>query len=368
MRLLLVGAGAAVSTIDVEHGYRDAFRALGVDLVEYDLGTRLGLGKRWLDYLWRARGKNPAERPSWADTLYRASVEALEMALRFEVDWVFVVSAMFLHPDALGLMRRAGLRTAVLFTESPYEDEQQARVAQLVDACWTTERTSVEYLRQAGSNPRTCYVQHAYDPARHAPTQNCGTSEVPAHDVVFVGTGFEERIALLETVDWSGIDLGLYGTWGLLPSRHKLRKYVRGGMTGNVKTAALYRQAKIGLNLYRSSAGYGRQIAHITAAESMNPRAYELAACGVFSLAERRAEQTEVFGWSVPTFDSAASLQLLLQRFLGDERARQHCVAAARERVAPHTFVARAAQVLADLDGRSSRAFEMPAVAGQKGA
>ena len=78
-----------------------------------------------------------------------------------------------------------------------------------------------------------------------------------------------------------------------------------------------------------------------------------------------------MFGWSIPTFETADALQLLLRRFLGDPRAREHAVAAALERVAPHTFAARAAQVLADLeslDGRSSRLLEMPVYAGQKGA
>ena len=346
MRLLLVGAGASYSTKDVELGYFAALRAAGADVLLYDLEARLGLGRKWLHTLWRARGKPADQRPSWPEAIYRGSVEALEMALRFGVDWVFVVSAMYFHPDALGLMRRAGLRTAVLFTESPYEDEPQARVASLVDMCWTTERTSVARLAQA--NPNVRYIRHAYDPARHRPDLPLDLT-VPAHDVVFVGTGFQERIDLLKNLDWKGIDVGLYGNWELLNSRAKLREFVRGGPISNDSAVDLYRRARIGLNLHRSSVGYGRKTARIDYAESLNPRTYELAACGVFQVADDRAELRETFGDAIPTF-TEGQLEDTLRAYLQDSSARRYSARRARGLVEPHTFAARAAQVLTDLE------------------
>lgn len=341
MKLLLVGAGTATSTRDVEDGYAAAFRELGVDLKLYALEARLQVAHHWLHTQWRARGRQPEDHPSWADVLYRASVEALEMALRFAVDWVFVVSAMYVHPDALELMRRAGLKVAVLFTESPYEDLAQLRVAQRVDWCWTNERSSARTLRGG-------YLAHAYDPARHHPAPPDET--VPAHDVVFVGTGFVERKELLAAVDWSGIDLGLYGEWGLLGSRHPLRRYVRGKAIDNSSAIELYRRAKIGLNLFRTSSTYGKEVRHHTGALSANPRTFELAACRLFQLSQHRAEVEAIFGPTVPTFLNAQELQSLVHQALADETARDDCADLAREIVAPHTYAARAAQALADLE------------------
>jgi len=341
VKLLLVGAGTPTSTRDVENGYAAAFRELGVDVKLYALEARLTVAHHWLHTQWRARGKRPEDRPSWADVLYRASVEALEMALRFEVDWVFVVSAMYLHPDTLELMYRAGLRVAVLFTESPYEDLPQLRIAQRVDWCWTNERSSARTLRGG-------YLAHAYDPAKHSLTPpDLGT---PAHDVVFVGTGFVERLELLGAVDWSGVDLGLYGEWGLLGSRHRLRQYVRGQVIDNAAAIALYRRAKIGLNLFRTSSTYGKQVRHHTGALSANPRTFELAACGLFQLSQHRAEVEAIFGPSVPTFSTAQELERLVHHALEDDAARESCAVLARELVAPHTYAARAAQALADLE------------------
>jgi len=359
-----VGAGASFSTKDVEEGYLRALRAQPqVDVKYYSLEARLGLARDWLYKLWRARGKPPDQRPSWPDVVYRGSIEAFEMALRFDVHWVVVISGMYFHPDVLELMRRARLRTGVLLTESPYEDDAQARVAALVDLVWTTERTSVDRLRlevydnqrRTWGNRETRYVRHAYDPERHTPAVDIDAS-VPAHDVVFVGTGFEERIEQLAAVDWDGIDLGLYGNWTLLGSRHKLRRYVRGGPISNETTAMLYRRAKIGLNLHRSSQGYGRGVAHIRGAQSINPRAYELAACGVFQIADHRDELTETFGNTVPTF-VPTRLEDVVRAYLLDSPSRRYAAKQARERIKTHTFAARAAQLIADLDEYDDRSL-----------
>jgi spore maturation protein CgeB len=349
MRILLVGAGAAYSTKDVETGLLRALSASGqAEVFYYALDSRIDLARAWLHKLWRARGRRPEDRPTWPDAIYRGSIEAFEMALRFDVDWVVVISGMFFHPDVLELMHRARLRTAVVFTESPYEDDKQAPMSALTDICWTTERTSTEALHAR-------YLRHAYDPDLHQ-TGLPLDLDVPAHDVVFVGTGWAERIAALDAVDWTGIDLGLYGNWGLLGSRSRLRRFVRGGPVTNDTTAALYRRARIGLNLYRSSVAYGRHAAHVQHAESLNPRAYELAACGIFQVSDYRAEVAETFGAAVPTF-ARDGLETVLRAYLNDSPARRLAARQARQRIMPHTFAARAAQVLADLEHAEARSL-----------
>ena len=348
MRLLLVGAGASFSTKDVEQGYLAALRSAGIEVKYYALEARLDIAHNWLEKLWRARGKVADQRPTWPDTVYRGSIEALEMALRYDVDWVFVISGMYFHPDVLEMLHRARLRTCVLLTESPYEDEAQSRLAALVDVVWTTERSSAQRLG-AG------YLRHAYDPERHSSYLPIDI-DVPAHDVVFVGTGFEERIEQLAAVDWTGIDLGLYGTWSLLGSRHKLRAYVRGGPLNNERAVNLYRRARIGLNLHRTSQTFGRGVVHVAGAQSLNPRAYELAACGVFQVSDARPELKEVFGDSVPTF-TPGQLEDVLRAYLLDSPARRYAARQARAAVAPHTFAARAAQVLTDLEAFDDRSL-----------
>ena len=352
MRILVVGAGASFSTKDVEVGLSKAFLAHEVETELYALDRRIDLADRWVSYVWRyIHDKNPDLKPHWDDVVYRAGIGAIEMALRLEPDWVFVISAMYFHPDVIVMMKRAGLKVAVLFTESPYEDIKQARVAQLVDMCWVNERTSVEYMRQL--NPNTYYYQHAtYDPGVGAvqSSNKCSVSpNMPAHDVVFVGSGFQERLDLLDSVDWTGLNVGLYGSWSLLPSRHRLRKHIKGGIVSAVETRDLYRRAKIGLNLYRRSREYSTTAELITSAESANPRAYDLAFDRCFSLSEYRKEAEDVFGDSQPFFEGPKELRELIDRYLDDGAERQRLANLAYERVQEHTFLNRAGDILTRL-------------------
>ncbi len=198
-------------------------------------------------------------------------------------------------------------------------------------------------------NSRTSYLAHAYDEEKHKPQAEHTENGIPAHDVVFVGTGFQERIDLLKSVDWDGIDFGIYGNWQLLGSRSKLRKHICGKETENSKTAALYRKAKIGLNFHRTSKGFGRDAPKIAYAESLNPRAYELAACGLFHISDYRVELDERFGRLVPTFENG-NLGDVIRRWLADDKGRDEIASKLPGAIAGQTWQARADQVLADLE------------------
>lgn len=350
MKFVVVDPGADWSTKDVYDGLVDGLRHHGHTVVDYRYGRRMAVFTNALEKTWRDGGK-ALVKPTPGDAAMFCSELAVTWALRHQPDWMIVVSGMFFHPDALILAKRAGVRTALLFTESPYDYREEARFAPLVDVCWTNERTAVEPLQKA--NPRTVYLPHAYHPGKHseaAIAKVLAETDVPAHDVVFVGTAFQERVELLSAVDWSGIDVGLYGMWKTLPKRSSLKRFVRHGVVDNAYTAALYARAKIGLNLFRQSVGIGTFAPRMTGAESMNPRSYELAACGAFHLSDARPEVSEVFGSAVPTFTTAEELRALVQRYLPDDSARAEASAAARDAVRDHSWHARAAQVVADLE------------------
>lgn len=349
MKLLLISPGASWSTADVEAGLRFGLESHGVQIVRYRLDERIDRSKRWLYTAWRrARRKQPAlEKPTVADVFYQAGVGAIEMALRHQVDAVLVVSAMFLHPDVMILMKRAGLRVVVLFTESPYDELKELSVARLVDGCWTNERSSVPAFQRVNVN--SGYLPHGWHPERHRPGAQPGDEAFESHDVVFVGTAFSERVKWLSEIDWTGIDLGLYGSWESLGSRHPLRRFLRGGAIDNTKTAALYRRAKIGLNLYRTSQGWGKDAPAIAHAESLNPRGYELAACGAFHLSTYRAEVVEAFGPLVPTFSTPAEAEALIRTWLPNATGRADIAAQLPASVAESSWAHRAGQVIGDL-------------------
>lgn len=343
MRLFCIHPGASYATGDVYDGYAAALAAAGHTILPYNLARRVDDAATYYEALHR---RKRGDRPDWRRIVWKASLDAVPFALAHRPDWVLVYSGMMFHPDMLVLLRRAGLRVALILSESPYDDAQQAKVAPHADIVFTNERTSVEVLRAA--NPNTHYLPHAFDPAR-SNVDIPIPDDTPRHDVLFVGTLFEERIELLGAVDWTGIDFAIYGPADLLPSRHRLRKYVRGSIVDNAAVQAMYRAAKINLNPYRTSVGFGKGVPHIERAESLNPRALELAACGAFALSDERAEVREVFGGYLPTYRDAAHLGQLVRWYLANPDAadglRRYLPAIARE----HTYAARAAQLTATL-------------------
>jgi len=349
MRILLLHPGASWSTADVCDGLRYGLQRHGVDVVDYRLDGRIARASKWLGGAWKAAKRTDPnfEKPNTADIFLQAAGDVVNMALDHEVDAAVVVSGMFLLPRVLTRLRRAGVPTTVLFTESPY-DQQELEMAKMVDGCWTNERSVLADFRAV--NPNSGYLPHAWNPQGHVSGPQPGDADIPAHDVVFVGSAFQERIDWLSAVDWRGIDFGLYGNWGPLKGRHRLRQYVqREEPISNAMTAALYRRAKIGLNLYRTSRGWGRKALQISHAESLNPRAYELAACGAFHLSSERAEVGEVFGDCVPTFRHPTEASGLIRTWLADPDGRARVASELPACVAEMSWVERAARVIGDL-------------------
>jgi spore maturation protein CgeB len=361
VRVLAIDPGSTVSTSDVYAGIVAALDRAGHEVYTYALTGRYQFAYDYLQVLWeQRREKDPTiPMPLPEDVAYLACSGALERATWYQPDVILNISSMYFAPMAIVGLRRAGYFVATVLTESPYNDDYQAKIAALSDIAWTNERTSIGALRAA--NPETRYLRHAYDPLRHRPDRPVA-DDVPAHDVVFVGTAFAERTWLLEGVDWSGIDLGLYGAWEWdvpgedgeltamgLAADSPLRQYVRSGPIPNDQAVALYRRAKIGLNLYRSSVDFAGEGGHRYEAESLNPRAYELAACGAFTISEHRAEVTEVFGPLVPTFTEARQLEILIRCYLADDGARAQVAAQLPAVVAAESFDHRAAQIVADI-------------------
>ena len=344
--LVLWHPGTSVATSDVSSGLAYGLEQHGVEIVGYNTAAHIITAGQALNKAWKL-GEKKMPRPTQGDVIYWASQGILERAIRSAltrgVEWVVVVSGMYQHPDMLPMLRRAGLRICVLLTETPYDLPMEARYIREADLAFTNERTAVAALREA--NPHTYYLPHAWHPGVHAMMAEAPT-DVAAHDVVFVGTGFIERQRLLEAIDWDGLDFGLYGVWTLAGSRSKLRRHLRDNETPNTTTAGLYRAAKVGINLHRTSKGFGHKVEHVVGAESMNPRCYELAATGCFFTTDYRPEVGEVFGDALPTFSTPAEAEAIVRRALREPQWRADVAAACRERVTDQTWTARAAMVL----------------------
>lgn len=339
--------GAPYATHEVAAGLAFGLEAAGVRVEHYATNAHVEASARYLNQLWKECGK-PAQKPNDADVLYYAAVGVLERAHRTECEWILIVSGMYQHPDVVLYLRRAGFKVALLCTESPYDLAGELGLARLANHVFTNERTAQPAFETVCKS--VSVIRHAWHPEAHSPDLGANVKDVPAHDVVFVGTGFIERVKLLERVNWDGIDFGLYGNWSLVARRSPLRQHIRGREIRNAAVAALYRRAKVGINLHRTSQRYSTDTLHVARAESLNPRAYELAACGLFFVSDYRAEVPQVFGSAVPTFRTAEELEALLRTWIAaTEATRVARAAQIRDAVARESWTERAREVMAKL-------------------
>lgn len=282
---------------------------------------------------------------------YGLTAHGVTIAPMEACDWIIVVNGNLHALDTLALWRSRYAHVAVLCTETPYDIDLELERAAVVDGVWTHERASLPSF--AAVNARVQYLPHGWHPERHGHLSP--DPSVPAHDILLVGSGFSERVEWVNRIDWTGIDLGLYGIWdGFGLEDSIVERHVKGWVIPNTQAVALYRRAKIGLNLYRTKPGIRKVIPRPdVTAESLNPRAYELAACGSFHLSTARSEVQEVFGDLVPIISGKAkdaqADEAVMRDWLVRDADRQRIAAALPACVVNDSWVSRAAQVLRDV-------------------
>jgi spore maturation protein CgeB len=319
MRVLICMPPATFSVAEMSRGYRDALRRAGHDVAEFSMSEALA---------YHRRASLEHERQAWL----KSSEGILQAAIYHKADLVLFVCPLSFHPIALELLEWGGFKTVALHTESPYQDSEQIawnRHAKNLHVC-THERTSAERYGWT-------YLPHAFDPAVHQPVE---ADPAEACDVLFVGTGFKERIALLEAIDWTGINLRLQGVWELAENS-PLRPFYRDGFVDNRDIPYLYASAKICINPHRYHAD----------AVSLNPRAYELAACSVFQITDDRNDGS-IFSRMMVRYSSAGDLGRKIRHHLEYSEARQQNIDVLRQLVQGETFDARVSTLMGAIENK----------------
>ena len=346
MRILAVEPGPQFSVQDVHAGWVKALAASGAQVVDYNLADRLTFysgahikrGARW----------RPALKNDDAIALAAKGVEAVA----FEVwpDVVVFTSAFFIPQYLLELLRFRNMKTVILMTESPYEDETQIRKAPYADVVLLNDPTNLAQFRTV--NPNTHYLSHAFDPDVHYRRPG---DPAKASDFCFVGTGFPSRVEFFEQVDWTGIDIALAGNWlttkagsEFRPDGSPLAEFVLHPLDhclDNTDAIDLYSNAKASANLYRREA----QRPELSVGWACGPREIELAATGCFFLRDRRPEGDALFPM-LPTFDGPEEFEDKLRWWLAHDSEREDAAQAAQAAVADRTFDQNAKRLLSILE------------------
>jgi spore maturation protein CgeB len=265
--------------------------------------------------------------------------------LLFWPDVVFFVSAFYMTPAMLQVIRTRRRKIVMLHTESPYQDDEQMQRGQFADLNLVNDPANLEAWRQL--DVPVAYMPHAYDPDVHYPDWNRKYEK----DFTFVGTLFRSRAEFFSKMDFTGIDAEFGGSgWDLALNDYpelvqELLKYLGhppGHCVDNDETAAHYRTAKCGINFYRRES----EDEHAGQGWAMGPREVEMAACGLFFLRDPRPESDEVFGRCLPAFGSADEASQELRYWVANDPLRELRARQAYERIAARTFDNHAATAL----------------------
>ena len=373
-RVLVVGSPHASSTRDVFMGVLKGLSQAGAGFVKsYDVFPRGEFFANFISWFKQAgiTVNMLSEIPSPMLLAYEPTFLA---AHHYEVDTVVFVSPQYLPMDIPRMLKKDGFNVVGIFTECPYEDHiDAAQKAEYFTHCFVSDLNSEAYWR--AFNPNSHYLPHSYDPDKHFPWWDA-PSHKKRHDihnghqhVTYVGSGFSRRQKYLEAVDWTGIDLRLYGYWPFLMPTENPETVVRGpdgnevnrdeyfnaliprepsplapftkaNMIDNAFTARIYRGAAIGINIHRTERWNNNADILIDEGEaySMGPRGVELAACGCFQLSDFRQEIVDVFGDSVPIHSSPDDLGRLIRKYLADPVRREELARQQYEAIKGRTF------------------------------
>ena len=340
MRILLVYPGHKFSTVDVACGYEKALRALGHDVKAFNYHNAIAFYAAALA-LWGEQ--NPDLRRGLDDVSIMASEHVVIDAVDFVPDVVLIVCGHALHRRAYDLIHRLRLPIALLLTESPYNDELQAKIIEKghIAMAFANDKGSVPLLSKEGK--KVVYLPHSYDAEIHRSRQASASFKT---DVFFQGTLFPERRELFSPLQNSSYNVYIGGPDPDMPVEDEDDfEEMMSQIMDNREMAFYYAATKIAVNHHRTL--NGKQQSVNGKAYSIGPRAYEIAACGAFQLCDdTRPELRDVFGESVATYHDGGDLAEKIDYYLTHEDERQMMAHDAYMRVQDCTFERRASDIL----------------------
>ncbi len=236
------------------------------------------------------------------------------------------------------------------------------------DHVWTIQRGELHQRLAAAGHPSYDYVPTACDPELHRPYAAEETQPYAAA-VSFAGSAYPNRRRLLAELCALGVDgppvsaaaeprSPAFRIWGPRFSREPaLAAAVAAGRDGELPHATLARifaASEINLNLSSSAAPEAFGVAK----DLVNPRAFEIAGCGGFQLAESLIPVGEFFepGREIELFATVAEARDKIRYYLTHDSMRRAIAEAGYRRAhAEHTYDRRLTAALDRLAARDDR-------------
>ena len=260
------------------------------------------------------------------------------------VDILISMAQAPLTGRALTELRKRGVTTVLWFVEDYLRFTYWKEIAQYYDFVFTIQRGEcLEAIKSAGAGAAH-YLPVACDPIVHAPMQLSEEDKKRWGSALsFVGAGYHNRQQMLAAL--CEYPFKVWGTeW---PTCKPFDRLVQEG--GRRLTPEEYTKifcaSDINLNLHSSSERDGVD----PYGDFINPRTFELAACGAFQLCDRRLLLPEIFEYEkeISTFADMQELKEKINYYLSKPEERRQIAQNARKKVlSEHTYMHRLQEML----------------------
>lgn len=317
-----------------------ALKKLGVELTEFD-------SSEYAKSFFKLGRVTPNERHGrqLKELFSRVLGEAVVGAADHErPDLIIAIAQAPLEAPIIDRLKQLKVPIVFWFVENfrtlPYWES----VAPHYDYFFSIQRGEFfEKLEKAGAT-NVGYLPQAASPPHHTPLELTGDEKLKyGSDLSFMGAGYPNRRQFFNgLLDY---DFKIWGTEWELESELGERVMNKNERLAPEEYIKIFNASKINLNLHSSSVPSGID----PVSDFVNPRVFEVAACGSFSLVDARTELPPLMepGKEIETFSNLAELREKADYFLRNPEERIKIANAGRRRVlADHTFERRMVELL----------------------
>jgi len=331
----LHGGTLPTATYTYQALQRMGHRVRGIDVSGFNDGFML------LDKFVKNEARQGVMRGQYVDLVSQVLVETLSEK---PVDILICMAQAPISAQALTELRNKGVITVLWFVEDYLRFTYWREMAKYYDFVFTIQKGDcIEKMKAAGAG-EVHYLPTACDPFFHAPLDlSPEEKEKWGAPFSFVGAGYHNRVQAFASL--ANYPFKIWGSeW---PSTKPFDRLVQ-DESRRVKPEEyikIFNATDINLNLHSSSERDGVD----PSGDFVNPRTFELAACGAFQLCDDRKLLSELFevGEEIITFSSLEDMREKMEHYLAHPEERKAVCERARARVIrDHSYGRRIEQML----------------------
>ena len=265
-------------------------------------------------------------------------------AAEFQPDLILALAQAPLTPDAIQNLKKLNVPIVFWFVEDFRMLTYWKEVAPHYDYFFSIQRGPFfDELDSVGAKNHYYLPQACLPAAQQKRVLNPEEREKYSADVSFMGAAYFNRLQSFPRL--LDRDFKIWGTGWNLESMIGARVQNANQRIESEETVKIYNAAKINLNLHSSTYHSGVN----PDGDFVNPRTFEIAACGGFQLVDERSELAELLepGEEVATFSSIDELTRKIDHYLEHEEEARAIAGRGRKRVLKeHTLQQRMRELL----------------------